>query len=471
MKFMSFSQKLFLSVLMLFGVFVTCFCIYQFQREKTYKINLLNSKLQDYNHQLEEFLEHGRATGDSALNAYIRTHALQGLRVTLLHSDGEVFFDNGQKGYDRMPLHSKRPEIIEALAKGQGYVINRRSETTDAHYFYSATYFPEQDIIIRSALPYDLPLTEHLRADMHYIWITLAVSIILTIIFYQYTRRLGKSITQLRRFAKKVDRNMPFDPDKEVAAFPSGELGEISQHIVRIYQHLKQSQEDQSRLKRQLTQNISHELKTPVASIQGYLETIINTPDMDNERRQKYLERCYAQSNRLTNLLRDISALNRMDEVLHSITKETVNISLMVKNILQEVALEMEERDMTADNRLPEDIVMQGDASLIYSIFRNLTDNAIAYAGEGTTITIQCTVEETLYQFSFSDNGIGIAPEHLSRIFERFYRIDKGRSRKIGGTGLGLAIVRNAVILHGGSIAAQSDEHGGLTFRFSLKRS
>lgn len=470
MKIISFSRQLYLSVILLFGVLVTCFIYYQFKREKEYKISLLNCRLQDYNRQLGETLAEWPEATDSLLTSYIVNHPLDGLRLTLISPDGTVRYDNQRSRYDTLPNHLHRPEVSNALTQGEGYVINRQSETTAENYFYSATYLPRQSIIIRSALPYNTQLTSYLQADMHFIWITLGISFVLAFVFRQYTHRLGRSITQLRRFAKKADRGEPFDPNVEAEAFPSGELGEISQHIVRIYQHMKQSQEDQSRIKRQLTQNISHELKTPVSSIQGYLETLVVNPDMDPERRQQYIERCYAQSHRLASLLNDISTLNRMDEVVQFMTKESVNVSQMMNNIVQELALQLEERDMQVHNQLSDKILVQGDASLIYSIFRNLMDNAIAYAGKGTTVTVRCVVEEAFYQFSFSDNGVGIAPEHLSRIFERFYRVDKGRSRKLGGTGLGLAIVRNAVILHGGNISAQAGESGGVNFRFSIKR-
>ncbi|MBQ4622484.1 MAG: hypothetical protein IJB28_07520 [Bacteroidaceae bacterium] len=304
------------------------------------------------------------------------------------------------------------------------------------------------------------------------VWVILVASLIMALVFYLHIIRQRKSITQLRRFAKKADRNEPFDLEEEISAFPKGELGEISQHIVRLYLHLKQSKEDQIRLKRQLTQNISHELKTPISSIQGYLETIIENPDIDAEKRQQFLQRCHAQSLRLTSLLNDISALNRMDDEvgLRAISQESVSISNLVNGIIQEVSLQLEEHGMSMGNQLSEDIIVRGDASLLYSIFRNLTDNAIAYAGKGTTITIRATKDEAFYHFTFADNGIGIAPEHLPRIFERFYRIDKGRSRKLGGTGLGLAIVKNAVVLHGGNISAKCALNGGLVFHFTLKR-
>ena len=106
---------------------------------------------------------------------------------------------------------------------------------------------------------------------------------------------------------------------------------------------------------------------------------------------------------------------------------------------------------------------------MIYSIFRNLTDNAIAHAGNNTTVTISAKKENNKWLFTFSDNGTGVESKHLARLFERFYRVDKGRSRKLGGTGLGLAIVKNAVLLHGGSIKALNNPDGGLRFEFDLR--
>ena len=125
---------------------------------------------------------------------------------------------------------------------------------------------------------------------------------------------------------------------------------------------------------------------------------------------------------------------------------------------------------MAFDNRLPATLVVQGNPSMIYSIFRNLTDNAISYAGEGTTITLTAREDMDRWHFTFSDNGVGVPYEHLGRLFERFYRVDKGRSRKLGGTGLGLAIVKNAVILHGGTISAANNIEGGLRFEFTIKK-
>lgn len=230
-------------------------------------------------------------------------------------------------------------------------------------------------------------------------------------------------------------------------------------------------QEEESRMKRQLTQNVSHELKTPVSSIQGYLETILSNPDLSSDKRQFFLERCYSQSTRLTGLLRDISVLNRLDEASEMFDLTEVNITKLIAEIQKECSQDMEEKHITSEIILPGDPTVFGNNSLLYSIFRNLYDNAIAYAGENIRITVNCYKEDPkYYYFSFSDNGVGIPEEHINRIFERFYRVDKGRSRKIGGTGLGLSIVKNGVNFHKGQISAKSSPGKGVTFFFTLKK-
>ena len=230
-------------------------------------------------------------------------------------------------------------------------------------------------------------------------------------------------------------------------------------------------QEEESRMKRQLTQNVAHELKTPVSSIQGYLETIISNPELTPDKRQFFLERCYSQSTRLTGLLRDISVLNRLDEASEMFDLSDINIPKLIVEIQKECSKEMEEKQITSEVILPGDPTIYGNYSLLYSIFRNLYDNAIAYAGEGSQITVNCYKEDPkFYYFSFADNGVGISEEHINRIFERFYRVDKGRSRKVGGTGLGLSIVKNGVNFHKGQISAKSSPGKGVTFFFTLKK-
>jgi two-component system OmpR family sensor kinase/two-component system phosphate regulon sensor histidine kinase PhoR len=232
----------------------------------------------------------------------------------------------------------------------------------------------------------------------------------------------------------------------------------------------REQAEKENRMRRELTQNIAHELKTPVASILGYTETILDNPAIDDNTRRQFMVRTHAQAQRLTALLQDISTLNRMDYAKEMIQKERVDVSLLFADIVQETLLSLQSRQMTLRNCLPQGIIVRGNASLLYSVFRNLVDNAINYAGQGTTIEVMATEQPGAWQFTFRDNGIGIPASHLPRLFERFYRLDKGRSRDMGGTGLGLAIVKNAVLLHGGTITVASPATGGLRFDFTLQK-
>lgn len=232
----------------------------------------------------------------------------------------------------------------------------------------------------------------------------------------------------------------------------------------------REQTEKENRMRRELTQNIAHELKTPVASILGYTDTILDSPEMTDEVKHQFIVRTNAQAHRLTTLLQDISTLNRMDYARDMITMERVNVSELFADIAEETALAMQHRQITLHNYLPQSIIVQGNYSLLYSIFRNLMDNAINYAGKHVTIEVSAEQLPNCWSFTFKDNGIGIPAKHQNRIFERFYRIDKGRSRDMGGTGLGLSIVKNAVLLHGGNIMVGTPDTGGLAFEFTIKK-
>ena len=484
-KISSVGKKLYFSVLTVFLVFAVSFIVFQQSREKQFKINTLTLKLANYNELLMEDLLLSTSQGillsdsvdmvdsvrvaEAKLQEFVREHESKDLRVTLVKPDGTVLFDNMSKNYRHFANHAKREEIAEALKVGQGTSVERQSKTLKQDYFYVASYFPKAQLIVRTALPYNDDLTKSLQADQHYIWFAIVAIILLTVVLYRFTYRLGKNVAKLSIFAYKADHNESLEVE-DLANFPDDELGEIAERIIKMYKRVQTTRKEQDILKRQLTQNIAHELKTPVASIQGYLETILDNPHINEQTKEQFLQRCYAQSERLTSLLHDISTLNRLDDGSDMIDFEAVDITQLVADITKETALVRQERKMTFDNQLPERIVVKGNRSLLYSVFRNLTDNAIAYAGEGRTITLEAKEQGNKWHFIFRDNGQGVPPEHLARLFERFYRVDKGRSRKMGGTGLGLAIVKNAVLLHGGTIRVSNLPEGGLKFEFTIKK-
>ena len=463
--------KLYIIVLTIFIANTVVFMIFQHNRERQYKIEILDNKLADVNDAVYRAMKWPMDTAET--NSIIRANN-EHLRLTIIRSDGKVTYDSDVDKCDTLPSHRQRTEVMNALKHGHGYSINRQSQTTRNDYFYSATYYKDKDIIIRTACPYNRGLIQTLKTDRNYIWIAISTLVLLTMLMLPFIHKLSRNIKNLRSFAQKADSGDTIKTE-EIAQFPDDELGEISEHIIKLYIKLQNTKKEQEHLKKELTQNAAHELKTPVASIKGYLETLTSQYDkMDEDTKRHFIEKCYAQSERLSNLVHDISTLNRIDDGKELITFEDVDIAKVLRGALAESETEMAKNGMTCENSLPEELHMEGSPTMIYSIFRNLLDNAIAYAGADTRIRISAKPVgkpdngEQKYELTFEDNGNGVEQEHLPRLFERFYRVDKGRSRKNGGTGLGLAIVKNAVMLHGGTITAESADGGGLRFRITL---
>jgi signal transduction histidine kinase len=471
--YIRFHLRIFWSVTVFFVVLTFTFVLFQYSREKQYKIELLNIRLIEHNNTVYAAMEEGKSLDTLTKNTPYRT--------TVLDLSANVLFDSEAGNTTLIENHINRKEIQTALKEGNGYDVRRKSHTTGDIYFYSANRY--ENCIIRSAIPYSANLKISLEADSRFIQIALLLLVIFGVIFYTVMKHLGESIEQLNEFAMKAKQDEIIEYPSH---FPNNELGDISRHIVQIYNRLmnmkqdllKEKQqviaqkEEKDAIKQQLTQNIAHELKTPVSSIQGYLETIINNKDLSKEILDDFILKCYIQSTRLAALLHDIAKLTRIDEAPYLIQKEHVEIEELIKQVISDVSLQLKEKHITVVNRTEnKTLPCYGNQSLLYSIFRNLFDNTIAYAGCNIMIKIElCQEDEQMYYFSYSDTGVGIDEIHLTRIFERFYRIDKGRSRKAGGTGLGLSVVKHAVLFHNGEIIAKSGSEGGITFLFSIKK-
>ena len=232
-----------------------------------------------------------------------------------------------------------------------------------------------------------------------------------------------------------------------------------------IYKRKINHAREQQRLT--LTQNISHELKTPVASIRGALETILMHPDMDEEQRRQFIERAYQQSGRLANLVEDISTINKLDTQTDFYTRLQLDLHTIVENVVQDLSLRATQAGATITHNIPKHLIISGNYTLLYSIFHNIVDNAINYVDKAE-ITIQLTHQDpaNLY-FSISDNGQGVPADALAHIFERFYRVDTARNGEDKHYGLGLAIAKAIATSHKGHIEVFC-YHGFVEFKVQI---
>ncbi len=349
------------------------------------------------------------------------------LRVTLIGRDGEVVTDNKLPAAS-MDNHSDRPEIAAAVIEGHGTSI-RTSESSGEDYLY---YVRDDGspTIVRVALPYDIEVRSLLKPDNTFLYFVVALFMVGLFFILYLGRYFGASVKRLREHEAK---------------------------------------EKTRRLKHEMTGNIAHELRTPVTSIRGFLEIVLGN-ELDEARRRQFLERAYSQTQTLSALISDMSLLARIDERQGVFEFTSIDAARLLEKVRSDTSRGLTEKNIAFRVDIPEGLTFRGNESLLYSVFRNLTDNVISHAGEGAEIRIGVlAVESGMATVSFSDTGSGISDEsHLERIFERFYRVNEGRTRDTGGSGLGLSIVRNTVSLHGGTISVRRNKPSGLEFVFEL---
>lgn len=470
---LTYHRRLFLWLLAYSWLMVLCFVAFQYHRERHFKAEQLNVQLQHVNESLLSDID---STGRIGNHAVLPT--INGLRVSVIDMQGRLVYDNWP---DSLPVtsHLKREEIAEAMRQGSGYTVRRHSLSTGETYFYSARR--GKDFIVRTAVPYSVSLNVLLRADYGFLWFMIGVTAAMSLLGYFATRRVGLHISRLRSFAEMAERG---ERIYDTEPFPHDELGDISGNIVRLYAHLQEAinerdhqhrlamhqEQEKIRIKKQLTNNINHELKTPLAAMRICLETLLEHKDMPQEKREEFLTRCHAHSERLKNLLDDISLITRMDDGGEAITRHSIDLQEVITEAFSECMPMAQQRGVSLNNSIHTPLPLTGNATLLASVFHNLLNNALVYSG-CTCIDIRLLASDSRsISISFSDNGCGVAPEHLPRLFERFYRVDKGRSRQAGGTGLGLAIVKNAVLWHGGDISVENRPGGGLDFHITFKR-
>ena len=394
-----------------FAVFAAIVTMVEFSSTNSYKKNILSSRLEGY------------ADIIARTDDYARTTALlpDNIRVSVINLNGDVIYDSVEPAAV-MDNHLSRPEI-EASLKGVDGSSIRKSETAGIEYLYYAHKYG--DVIVRTALPFEISQKRFLHPD----WILL---ITIGLLFLA-------AVLAIILLSRRLD----------------AETKRTTDEILRSQ-------------KKRITGNLAHEIRTPVTSIRGYLETLINNPSLPTDKKELFTERAYLQTLRLSDLIRDIALITKIEEAPELLTKEYIGVRKVTEEVLEEFASSIKEQGTIIDNKVPEELSVKGNQSLIYAIFRNLVENSLRYAGPGITISIESSISDGMAHFKYADNGKGVNEQHLDHIFERFYRIPEEDDYRAEGSGLGLSIVRNSIAFHGGSINASANIPHGLCFQFTL---
>ena len=365
------------------------------------------------------------------------------LRITLIGAEGEVLYES-LLNKDEMDNHNERPEIIEAREKGEGEAI-RYSATSGTHTFYYAERLQNGNVL---RIGRDSVSVNRIMVNTLVIVLVIALCILFVCmgISHYLTKKLVEPIEKLATNIMLVDEKNVYE---EIRPF----VNTIKEQHVNIINN--------AQLRQEFTANVSHELKTPLTAISGYAELIGNGMT-GKEDTIRFSNEIHSNANRLLSLINDIIKLSELDEADHQMEMERIDLYKLAENCVQMMQVTAEKQGIR--------LILQGESTMVVAnkglmdeVFYNLCSNAIRYNKPGGSVTVTVGTKDERPFLSVADTGIGIPKECQERVFERFYRVDKSRSKSTGGTGLGLAIVKHIVAQHNAALHLDSELDEGTT--------
>lgn len=365
------------------------------------------------------------------------------LRITLIGTDGEVLYES-LLNKDEMDNHNERPEIIEAREKGEGEAV-RYSATSGTHTFYYAERLQNGNVL---RIGRDSVSVNRIMVNTLVIVLVIALCILFVCmgISHYLTKKLVEPIEKLATNIMLVDENNVYE---EIRPF----VNTIKEQHVNIINN--------AQLRQEFTANVSHELKTPLTAISGYAELIGNGMT-GKEDTIRFSNEIHSNANRLLSLINDIIKLSELDEADHQMEMERIDLYKLAENCVQMMQVTAEKQGIRLTLQ-GESAMVMANKGLMDEVFYNLCSNAIRYNKPGGSVTVTVGTKDERSFLSVADTGIGIPKECQERVFERFYRVDKSRSKSTGGTGLGLAIVKHIVAQHNAALHLDSELGEGTT--------
>lgn len=375
------------------------------------------------------------------------------LRVTIVAQDGTVLYDN-RTDAAQMESHLDRPEIVQALKEGEGRDV-RRSETLERSTFYYAMRL-EDGRVLRAAKEASSIWSVYMKAVPLILLMMALMMGLCAGIADAMTRRV---VEPIRRMTEETGGN---GGENREEVYP--ELQPLLSRIHSQHEEIIRS----ANMRVEFTANVSHELKTPLTSITGYAE-LIESGMAEGDMIKRFAGEIHKSASRLLTLINDIIRLSQMDAEKNEIEREMVDPAMVAENVAEQLRMSAQKHGVKL-NVDAKPCLISADRRMIEELIYNLCDNAIRYnvRGGSVRLTVRPVKEHVL--ILVQDTGIGISREHQERVFERFYRVDKSRSKATGGTGLGLAIVKHIAAKHNAKITMKSELGSGTTIMVRFER-
>lgn len=387
-------------------------------------------------------------------------------RITIIGTDGTVYADNEVTQIGEMGDHTQREEVQEALTDGTGDAV-RYSDSLEQNMLYVAARSSKADYIVRIAVPYTNILDYMIvifPVLLIGICIAFAVSVVIAVRF------ADNITTPLNEISGEMGKVRGEKPDFSFKKYKYKELNVISETTMKMAEEIRahvERLEKEKKIRQEFFSNASHELKTPITSVRGYAELLDQGFVKDEAVRKDFYSRILKETGNMTSLINDILMISRLEAKEAEVTISTVRLVPLVDEIFESVEPIAADYQVTL-HRECSPISMEASAKQLRELIMNLVSNGIKYNHPGGNVWVKVTEENENVVISVRDDGCGIDREHQERIFERFYRIDKGRSKKMGGTGLGLSIVKHIVEYYGGRIQLESEPGEGSCFTVFL---
>lgn len=475
----NYQWQLFIPLVITLWVTIFGMAFWQFFNEQRYRQSQIREQLSLINARIVAAYERNTDITPflSFVVDYYRENPLYDLLRVSLYQDGQLVRCYGEP----IELSDEEEAREKGVTRTPGAETEPTADNKDKYFYYKATTTSDGRLTVYTVLPFDNDILSAAMPSLRYIWIIVGIAVAMTVLSFFSTRYFGRNIKILRTIAERAATDPNFMPPMD---YPHDELGDISRQITHMYNERSQAMQRQqrehviafnaiqekARAKRQLTNNINHELRTPIGVIKGYLDTILDNPEMDEDSRNHFMRKAQEHVNRLVNLIADVSAITRLEEGGEMISTEEMDFHDCVYTIAHDLEESSMLGKMTFSYDVPLNCMIMGNYNLLSGMIINLAKNSAAYSKGDHCELVIVDQDEKFYTFEFRDNGVGVGEEHIPHLFDRFYRVDSGRARKSGGTGLGLPIVQSTIQAHGGEIEVFNRPEGGLCFRFTLPK-